>query len=186
MYEGKLVRLRGFRLEDVKIFLDNWNNYELRRFLDDRLPHSKEEEENWVRRTWEGMRSGKNYAFVMESLRDNEFLGSAGLHAVNPVTHSALLGIAIHEPRNWGHGFGLDAIEILLRIAFDILNLHRVELEVHDFNTRAIACYRKAGFQEVGRKRESRFTEGRYNDSLVMDMLAREWKDRHTSEEANS
>ena len=59
MYEGNLVRLRGFRLEDVKIFLDNWNNYELRRFLDDRLPHSKEEEECWVERTWEDMRSGK-------------------------------------------------------------------------------------------------------------------------------
>ncbi|MFQ5979817.1 MAG: GNAT family N-acetyltransferase [Candidatus Heimdallarchaeota archaeon] len=178
MYEGKLTRLRGYRLEDVSLFLDNWNAYELRRFVGEMFPHSKEEEEAWVRQTWEEMRKGQNYTFAIEALQNNELLGGAGLHNVNRITRSAILGIAIHKPQNWGHGFGTDAIEVLLRIAFDILNLHRVELEVHDFNTRAIACYRKTGFQEVGRRREARFTEGRYHDTLIMDILAKEWKTR--------
>lgn len=186
MYEGKLVRLRGFRLEDVNLFLKNWNNYELRRFLEDRFPHSKEEEELWVRRTWEGMRNGQDYAFIVESLQNDELLGSAGLHAVDRITRSAILGIVIHEPKNWGRGFGSDAVEVLLRIAFDILNLNRVELEVYDFNTRAIACYRKAGFQEVGKRRDARFTEGRYHDSIIMDMLAKEWRNQQNSEQANN
>ncbi|MFQ5979816.1 MAG: GNAT family N-acetyltransferase [Candidatus Heimdallarchaeota archaeon] len=184
MYEGKIVRLRGFRLEDVNLFLKNWNNYELRHFLDERFPHSKEEEETWVRQTWEGIRKGQRYAFAVESLQNDELLGSAGLHAVNRIIRSAILGIAIYEPQNWGRGFGSDAVDVLLRIAFDILNLNRVELEVHDFNTRAIACYRKTGFQEVGRRREARFTEGRYNDSIIMDILAEEWKARSRNKSA--
>jgi ribosomal-protein-alanine N-acetyltransferase len=41
----------------------------------------------------------------------------------------------------WSRGYGTNAIPTMLRFAFDELNLHRVQLEVHEENARAIACY---------------------------------------------
>ena len=44
-----------------------------------------------------------------------------------------------------------------------------------EFNPRAIRCYKKCGFQEVGRQRKSRFVNGKYYDSIHMDILAEEF-----------
>ncbi|MGC9781430.1 MAG: GNAT family N-acetyltransferase [Candidatus Heimdallarchaeota archaeon] len=43
-------------------------------------------------------------------------------------------------------------------------------------NTRAIKTYLKAGFKEIGLRREARFREGKYHDVLLMDILRKEWK----------
>ena len=42
-------------------------------------------------------------------------------------------------------------------------------------NYGAIRCYKKCGFQEVGRQRKSRFVNGKYYDSIHMDILAEEF-----------
>ena len=37
-----------------------------------------------------------------------------------------------------------------MRLAFDKMNLHRVWLNVYDFNARGIRCYEKCGFEREG------------------------------------
>jgi RimJ/RimL family protein N-acetyltransferase len=59
------------------------------------------------------------------------------------------------------------------------MNMHRVDLEVDESNGRGIACYRKVGFVEEGRLRESRFSRGRYWDTIVMSILEDEFRARH-------
>ena len=81
----------------------------------------------------------------------------------------------------WSHGYGTDAITTLLRYAFDEMNLHRVWLEVLDDNTRGIACYRKCGFVEEGRKRQDRYRSGSYHDTLVMGVLEDEFRALHAT-----
>jgi RimJ/RimL family protein N-acetyltransferase len=63
----------------------------------------------------------------------------------------------------------------MLHNAFEELNLNRVWLEVHDFNARAIACYRKCGFIEEGRLRQDRYRNGEYGDTIVMGLLRDEF-----------
>jgi RimJ/RimL family protein N-acetyltransferase len=56
------------------------------------------------------------------------------------------------------------------------VGLHRVELDVYDFNTRARHIYEKLGFVLEGTKREAlRFDDG-WVDCHVMGLLAREWR----------
>ena len=43
------------------------------------------------------------------------------------------------------------------------------------FNERALKCYKKCGFKEVGRIRQSKYINGRYYDSIVMDILKEEF-----------
>lgn len=50
-------------------------------------------------------------------------------------------------------------------------------LGVFSFNQRAIACYQKVGFREVGRRQECYYVEGRFYDEIYMDILKSEWKD---------
>ena len=56
-------------------------------------------------------------------------------------------------------------------VAFDEMNVQRVELTVYAFNERGQAAYRKAGFVEEGRRRDAIYTEGAYHDLVVMSVL---------------
>ena len=61
--------------------------------------------------------------------------------------------------------------------AFNNLNLHKLELEVREFNGRAIHCYKKCGFKEEGRIRENFYADGKYTDTLFMGILKREFEE---------
>ena len=55
------------------------------------------------------------------------------------------------------------------------MNLHRVDLQVFEFNERAIASYRKVGFREEGRLRQHMYRDGRYWDIIHMGILRHEF-----------
>ena len=44
------------------------------------------------------------------------------------------------------------------------------------FNERALKCYQKCGFKEYGRRRKCKFINGKYYDSIEMDIGAVEFK----------
>ena len=44
------------------------------------------------------------------------------------------------------------------------------------FNKRAIACYKKVGFKEIGIRRKARILCGKKYDLIFMDLLAEEFK----------
>jgi len=46
-------------------------------------------------------------------------------------------------------------VDAVLAIGFDEIGLHRIDLGVFDFNTRAIRCYEKCGFVQEGLAREA-------------------------------
>ena len=81
--------------------------------------------------------------------------------------------------RRLGQGYGTEAAELMLWLAFDRIGLHRVGLSVFEFNERAIGSYEKVGFQVEGRDREAISRDGQRWDELTMGILAPEWQARH-------
>ena len=65
---------------------------------------------------------------------------------------------------------------VLLRLAFDKVGLHRVQLQVFDFNERAISCYEKCGFRREGMLRDYWFKNGKFRDTLLMSILESEYR----------
>ncbi|WP_298748387.1 GNAT family N-acetyltransferase [uncultured Serinicoccus sp.] len=75
-------------------------------------------------------------------------------------------------------GLGTEATRLAVGHAFDVLGLHRVELEVYAFNPRARRVYEKVGFVLEGTKREALRYADRWVDCHVMGMLAQDWRRR--------
>jgi len=69
-------------------------------------------------------------------------------------------------------------MRILLRYAFEELNLHRLSLSVFEYNSRAIRSYEKAGFVIEGRARQFLNRDGLRYDMIFMGILRDEWKER--------
>ena len=60
-----------------------------------------------------------------------------------------------------------------------INNINRIDLALMEFNQRALKCYEKCGFKEIGRKRKCNFINGKYYDSILMDILAEEFTESY-------
>lgn len=106
---------------------------------------------------------------------NGEFLGEVRLDAINEQDQRARLAIGFYNPAKLGLGLGKEAIRLVLGYAFSELRLHRVDLRVLAYNSRAIRCYQQCGFTIEGRKRESAFVSGEWCDDLIMGILAPEF-----------
>jgi RimJ/RimL family protein N-acetyltransferase len=58
-----------------------------------------------------------------------------------------------------------------LNPAFQHLNPNRIEPKTFNSNQRAMKCYLKIGFKEVGRRQKARFTDGEHHDDVIMDIM---------------
>ena len=98
---------------------------------------------------------------------EGQLIGEARLDRVDVTDRRASFAIGIYHPRWWDRGLGTEATRLILAHAFDALELHRVELRVLAFNERAIAVYRKLGFVEEGRERESALIDGEWREVVA-------------------
>lgn len=179
MIEGLLVNLRAIEDEDIELLHRWFNDREVTRFLSIPFPaFSLAEERAIVQRQREG--GEKQYAIV---LKDGPMIGACTLRGFDHTARSCELAIAIGDKRYWGRGYGGAAVELLLRVAFDGLNQHRVWLTCIAFNERGLRAYRRLGFREEGRLRDNRFIDGRYEDTIMMGMLEDEWRQRAQSQQ---
>lgn len=113
--------------------------------------------------------------FVIVTLEENKMIGTVSLEKINGVNRTATLGIFIGDKEFRNNGYGTEAIRLILEYGFKYLNLNNIKLDVMGFNERAINCYKKCGFKEYGRRRKSQFINGKYYDSVNMDILAEEF-----------
>lgn len=113
--------------------------------------------------------------FAIYKLDDDRFIGQLGMWIERP-HGDAFVWILIGERELWGKGYGRDAMRVLIRYAFDELNLHRLTLHVLAFNRRAIRSYEKLGFVHEGRGRQALNRMGRRWDDIAMGLLKSEWR----------
>ena len=174
MIDGLKVRIRGIESADAVVIHKNWNSLELRTYLASRTPNSLEEEQDFVKSSWNSKRFG-NLTLGIETLQEKKLVGTIGYERMwNLASGSAEVGIAIWEPEERSKGYGSEAMYLLGFYAFELMGLHRLQLHVAGFNKRGIATYKKVGYKEVGRLREAEFIYNKYQDMFFMDILAHE------------
>ncbi|NLG74290.1 MAG: GNAT family N-acetyltransferase [Chloroflexi bacterium] len=178
LFHGELVRLTLEDADRVAAAFSRWGqDMEYARLLDSgpvRL-FSSSIMRQWIEKEYLGDNPGM-VNFFIRTLADDRLIGFIGLGGIHWNHGDAFVGIGIGEREYWGKGYGTDAMRVLLRFAFEELNLHRVSLTVFEYNPRAIRSYEKAGFAVEGRVREFVHRGGRRWDMICMGILRREWE----------
>jgi RimJ/RimL family protein N-acetyltransferase len=106
---------------------------------------------------------------------DGEAVGHLRLHAIDLHDGRARLAIGLFREGDLGRGIGRQAIELALQHGFVVMKLHRIDLRVLAFNTRAIRCYRACGFTHEGTEREACLIGNTWHDDWLMGILRPEY-----------
>lgn len=126
---------------------------------------------NWI---YEPPKDMQRFAIVL--LDKDMLIGSISLHNINHLNRNAYIGIFVGGEEQRGKGYGAEALRLILNYGFRTMNLHSINLTVHGDNYEGISCYKKVGFQEVGRLPEVLFIDGKYVDKVYMSILEQDFK----------
>ena len=171
---GTRVYLRPLGLEDAAPLTTWLNDPEVRRHLRAHHPPlTLLAEESFLRKLGE---SDSDVVLGIVARETDQLLGGTGLHQIDFRNRHVQFGIFLGDKSAWGKGYGTQATRLIVRHAFDTLNMHRVGLRVYEDNHRAQHVYEKVGFRIEGRLRQDTFRDGRYWDTIVMAVLRAEWK----------
>jgi diamine N-acetyltransferase len=102
-------------------------------------------------------------------------IGRAGLGDLDYRDRRGGFGLEIGEADYRGRGYGTETIRLVLDYAFTALGLHNVSLETWEYNLAGQRAYAKAGFREIGRRRQAKFMAGKLWDIVYMDCLSTEF-----------
>jgi RimJ/RimL family protein N-acetyltransferase len=175
---GERIRLRAAEKTDIPDFLRWINDPEVTENLLLVYPMSKTDEENW----FDSMVKNHPVEHVMVIEIPDEgkaypwqAIGTIQYHKVDWRNRNAELGIMIGEKAFWNQGYGTEAMKLMLKNGFEVLNFHRIWLQVYEKNKGGIRAYEKAGFKYEGMWRQAQYQHGRYYDIHLMSVLKDEW-----------
>ena len=117
---------------------------------------------------------GSGVRVVLERKSDQAFVGWCTFNSWTPEFRSASLGYCLTEAA-WGHGYATEAARVVLRWAFDTLDLNRVQAETDTRNVASARVLEKLGFVREGTLREDCIVNGDVSDSWVYGLLRRDW-----------
>lgn len=84
------------------------------------------------------------------------------------LAHTGEIALSVRK-KYWHIGVGSAIMEMLIELAKEA-SLKNVELGVYADNERAIALYKRFGFEEIGRHRGRFCVDGEYYDEILMDL----------------
>jgi RimJ/RimL family protein N-acetyltransferase len=178
--EGEQVVLRHHRPSDLAAVRRWYRDPELARLTRYSLRPMSDDE---IDRFFHGrLMSSESVAYAIDVRETGRLIGLTTFSNLDPENSSVMFHISIGEADAWGHGYGTEATELMLWLAFERIGLHRVALSVFGFNERAIRSYEKAGFRIEGRDRQAIVRDGQRWDELSMGILAPEWQARRDSQ----
>jgi [ribosomal protein S5]-alanine N-acetyltransferase len=163
--------LRPFRLEDAPTVRHLAGD---RRVADTTLsiphPYPEGAAEAWIATHGPRWRAGADAVYAITDRESGAVLGAIGL-VVEPAHRRGELGYWIGAPY-WGRGYATEAARAMVRLAFDVLGLHRVLARHFSRNPASGHVLRKIGLRHEGRQREHLLRWDRFEDVELYGILA--------------
>jgi RimJ/RimL family protein N-acetyltransferase len=170
---GEKVALGPLRHDLLPLYLRWVNDFSaMQRISGVVRPLTLEQEGEWFERQ---SVSETSVSFTIYERSSNRPIGTTELHDLDFRNRTAEFGILIGDAAQRGKGYGSETARLMLDYGFTALGLHNIMLQVFAFNLPALRAYEKAGFREIGRRRQARPMAGQRWDLILMDALATEF-----------
>lgn len=120
----------------------------------------------------------ENECFLICSIKTDEIAGAINFSQIfRAGFQNAYLGYYVGE-KFAGKGFATEAIELIIKFAFEELNLHRIEANIQPQNLPSIAVVKKNGFVKEGFSLKYLQVDGIWCDHERWAIINKNWKNK--------
>ena len=172
--EGERVYLRPLRESDADGPYPDWLNDEAvcRGNSHHVHPYSRQQAAQYIEHSG---RAGGDLVLAVVLKESGRHIGNIALQRIDWVHRCAQFAILLGDKSEWGKGHGLEAGRLIVRHAFDALNLNRIECGTFESNAGMRKLALGLGMKEEGVRRQAAYKDGRYLDVLQYGVLREEF-----------
>jgi len=138
--------------------------------------HSEAEVKAWVDRSSAARVEKAGLAFGI--FRGDEFIGAIGMDAFDYGPQATEFGYWIDAGEE-GKGIISRGTAALIDLAFNELDMNRVQIRCATANTRSAAVPERLGFVKEGVQRQAIIRDGKLYDFAIYGLLAAEWNGKN-------
>lgn len=170
---GTKLRLRAPEPEDIDLLYKWENDTRVWRVSNTFAPFSRFQLEEFVMNSRQDIFSARQVRLMIDKFvpaEEKTTIGSIDLFDFDPFHLRAGVGILIREEfRN--EGYAKEALEILIRYAFTLLQLHQLYCNISAENTISCSLFESLGFVNCGIKREWINQGERWQDEIMLQLI---------------
>jgi ribosomal-protein-alanine N-acetyltransferase len=171
----KRLTLRFLGDTDVPALYNMFSHPEVMRYWSYSAWTEQSQAEQMLKSVQEGYQSGRALQLGIERNADHALVGTCTIFQFHVASRRAEIGYALGRPY-WGSGYMNEALQSLLRYAFQTLDLHRLEADIDPRNHASATTLERLGFQKEGHLRERWIVNDEISDTALYGLLRREWK----------
>jgi len=174
MIKGKKVAFRALERGDLPLIRD-WRNIPyLRKHFREPMELNMLNQEAWLPKV---TASKNDFMFMVEELATGEPVGVVGLTYINWIIRSGEISLYIGKNDSYidDEGLAEDAVRLIIKYGFEILNLNKIWTELYEYDHKKMAIYEKFNMNRDGVLRDNCFYRNRYWDSYLVSILRSEY-----------
>jgi RimJ/RimL family protein N-acetyltransferase len=187
LFEGKLINLRPIDHEKDPEVESRWtHDLTLMRSLSHNIamPQSIAQIKKKYEAIEKKVDEAKNlFHFTIRNKQDNRYLGFIRIEGIEWTHSMGSLKLAVGDEAERNKGYGGDALQLMLRFAFNELNLYRLSAVVDEDNQPALRFFKRHGFVEEVRRRKAILRDGQTWDVIHLGILRDEWLAKNAGDE---
>lgn len=174
--KGRRVYLRPVREADAGQWYKWFNDEAVTFYMDKhRFPNTVEKQLEYFRQI---SKSTSDIQLAVIYAKKDELIGTVGLHQIDYINSNADISVVIGEKRYWRRGLGREAVSLVVRHAFNNLNLHKLTAGMSADNLGSFRLFQSLGFKKEALLREQLFLRGEYKDIIRLGLLKKDFRER--------
>lgn len=167
-----LVLLKPISEEDAHALLPIWSDAAVTKWTRYPVIQTLSEAENRIKQLEQTTHTSR---YTIRQRDDQAVIGTCGFKRLNFLHETGEIEFELGSTF-WRQGFMTAALQELLHIGFDRLQLNRLEVKVNADNIPSQRLVRRAGFRQEGIIRQGRKWDGQFQDVLLFSLLQSEFR----------
>lgn len=165
------ITLRALEPEDLETLYSWENNPAIWQLSGTLVPYSKYILKQYLENAARDIFELKQLRLIIEQRQEKRPVGAIDLFDFDPYHRRAGVGILIADKGDREKGYASEALETLLKYAFEVLGLHQLWCNISASNKASIQLFTSRGFQKVGEKKDWIYNGTQYSAEWLLQCI---------------
>lgn len=169
--QGENIYLRAVEPEDLEFVYAVENDETIWEVSNTITPYSKFLIRQYLENAHQDIYEAKQLRLAICKKENQEAMGLIDLFDFDVKNKRAGIGIIIQNEMDRNHGFGKQALDLVINYAFGPLQLHQLYANISTENKASISLFTTFGFEKIGVKKDWNYTNATFKDEALFQLI---------------